>query len=232
MEGAPHEELGEVTKKYGFLMTIVAVTLFTLLTVYSDENNLVACLIATLACVLVLGFVFTRSHPYIFRQFFDKKAFHFAMAREEKCIKVLETFDDETFIFNNIIFELFRIEHLVICPGGIFVIHKIGTGMHLQVQNKELFDGNSPLITVSNTLWRVCHLIHIVLKKGFKIECMPMPLIVAMDSKKLALTDYNGIKIVPLTELSGLIASHPAGGLSLEMVHCIAVMIKNKYSPA
>ncbi len=231
MEGAPHEELGEVTKKYGFLMIIVAVALFSLLTACSD-NTLLASLIATLACVLVLGFVFTRSHPYIFRQFFDKKGFHFAMAREEKCIKVLETFDDETFIFNNIIFELFRIEHLVICPRGIFVIHKIGTGMHLQVKNKELFDGNRPLITVSNTLWRICHLIQIVLKKGFKIECMPLPLIVAMDSEKLALTDYNGIKIVPLTELSGLIASHPANGLSLEMVHCIAVMIKNKYSPA
>jgi len=141
----------------------------------------------------------------------------------------LARLDDSHFIFHDITFELFHIENLVISPRGIFVIGKIEHSENLHVKNKVLFAGEYPLDKTTGDIWRVCHLVNIVISKGFKTEVMPKPILISPGSQPHSVTNYDGIIIIPLRKLKGIIEGQKGQDIREELVHSFAYYIKKRY---
>ncbi|MBA7545719.1 hypothetical protein ES705_38091 [subsurface metagenome] len=141
----------------------------------------------------------------------------------------LAELDDSHFIFHDITFELFHIENLVISPRGIFVIGKIMHGGDLRVQNNILFAGGNPLGKTTGDIWRVCHLVNIVMKKGFKTEVMPKPILISPGSQTPSVTQYDGITIIPLRRLNGTVEGQKGQDIKEKLVHSFAYYIKKRY---
>jgi hypothetical protein len=172
------------------------------------------------AALLLLTIVaYWRLNPLVMQRIFRPATFKRHIVRHNAVIDSLARLEDDCVVFNNLIIELLSVEHLVVSTRGIFVIGKVHQNGPLRVVDNSLFAGSKRLERLTVNTWRLCHLIAIILKKWFKIDHMPQPVLV-VDYRQGGPDEYDGIAIVADRDLpeyirrfKPVLTTETAGGL-------------------
>lgn len=161
------------------------------------------------AFVFILFLVISyKTNPFAWIKLFNKKKWENIHFNVGKITNVLENLSDKNFVFNWLIIEFFKIDHLVIGNHGIFVIKAVESGnFTLDEKGNLLLDGRDFKKHTGN-LWRICHMLSMIIEKGFKLEIMPVPVITVVGKNFITMDDFDGIKIIELDKLSHEIESH------------------------
>ncbi|VFQ46740.1 nuclease-related domain-containing protein [Desulfoluna butyratoxydans] len=232
IQGNPVEGLKQTVTRHLFLMGTVTVVLAGMMLAFSEDPMAEAGPIAaiTVVCAAIIGFVSFRSNPLALTMLFKKDRFGEAVAREEKVITHLEALSDRCYVFNNLTLELFRIDHLVISPWGIFVLGRVRKEGELHVKEKILHAGQTSLDSLCTSTWRICHLLNIVIRKGWSQEIMPMPVIVPHEAHPSRTKAVDGIMMVEASRLPSFIESGRKEIISKEMVDSITAYLLKRYT--
>lgn len=232
VEGYPGEKTKGVTAKHIGFIVIVAIMMVGLMTYFSEDWKVELPSILTVITIIlaIIVFVSFKVNPAGWRRIFRHSGLKQELEYDRMIADSLARLDDNHFIFHDVTFELFHIENLVISPRGIFVIGKIAHNENLHVKNDVLFAGEQPLDKATGDIWRVCHLVNIVMKKGFKTEIMPRPILIFPGSQPPSVTNYDGITIIPLRKLNETVEGQKGQGIKEELVHSFAYYIKKRYT--
>lgn len=196
----------------------------------NNETDISSILIVVLIIGVLTIFVSKRLNPMSWKKILNRKDFEEIMLQEKKVNDKLVELDDSYFIFCNFIFELFYIDHLVVSENGLFLIGRVPFAEELNIKNKTLFAGDNSLETITSRMWRVCHLLNIIINKGFDgLEIMPVPILVVPDAYKVAINDFNGIAITTLGDLNNLIANKLKFSIQKDHAEGFAVYLKERY---
>ena len=232
IEGYPGEKTkGATTRQVGFIV-IVAIMIVGLMTYFSKDwrAELPSILTVTTIILAINLFVSFKVNPAGWRRIFRHSGVENELEQDKMIADSLAELNDDHFIFHDITFELFHIENLVISPRGVFVIGKISYREDLHVKNGVLFAGKYPLDKTTENVWRVCHLVNIVIKKGFKTEVMPQPILISPGAQPPSVTECDGIIIVPFSRLHETIEARKGEKIKEELVHSFAYYIKKRYT--
>lgn len=156
--------------------------------------------------IILFMFISYKTNPLGWIKLLFKKRFAQISFMTGKVNSVLENLDDRCFSFTWLIMEFFQIDHFVISPYGIFIIANAKTGDFSVSEHNELLLSGKSFDKTAGKLWRVCNMINILFKKGFKKDHMPTPVIVVVDDSKSKVKDYKGIQIVSLSKLDAFIS--------------------------
>ena len=157
--------------------------------------------------IIVFMFISYRTNPLGWFKLFYNKKFREIQAMSAKVSSVLERLDDRCFVFNWIIMEFFQIDHFIITPNGIFIVAAFESGDFSINEHNILVNDGKLIDKTTGKLWRVCNMLNILYKKGFKQDHMPIPVIVATEASRVSLKEYKGISILPCEELDTFIKS-------------------------
>ncbi len=235
-EGHPDEKAKRSLFKYFFLILIVTLMLifFSVGSMAQWKEKLISMSLATAFIVMIISVVTMKVNPMGWLQMFNPGEFRRILNADKTIFNCLEKLNDSHFVFYDFNFELFHIEILVLSPKGIFVIGRVlvsdaETG-GLQVQDKILYAGKRPLMKKTANLWRISHLIHIIINKGYQTEIMPQPILVVSNAESVAVDEFDGIWIVTADDLYRHISS-PGNVTPIEpeMMEGFVRYIKEKY---
>ncbi|MBN2180041.1 MAG: hypothetical protein JW743_11510 [Deltaproteobacteria bacterium] len=232
IEGYPGAKIKSTTAKHWGFIVIVTVMLVGIMAYLSkDWRAELPSIIFTVSIILaIVIFVFFKVNPMGWRKLLMRSSFDRMLRLDRMVADILSQLDDTHFIFHDITFELFHIENLVISPRGIFVISKIGNEGQLQIKDKSLYAGGELLDKLTGNVWRVCHLINIVIDKGFKEKIMPKPVLVVPEAGSVAVKNFEGITITTLDKLNEFIETQKDSKISQELVERFAFYIKKRYT--
>lgn len=142
----------------------------------------------------------------------------------------LAKLDDAHFVMHDFTFEFFHVHHLVISPRGIFVIVRLPSEAELSVRNNVLFAGGESLETLTGRMWRICHLVNIIVHKGFQLQIMPQPILVCSAGRIPEIDAFDGgIRILSLDVLNREICSAEEESMRAEEAASIAGYIAHRY---
>lgn len=232
IQGSPVDGLKQTVHRHLFLMVTVTVILAGMMIAFSDDPGAEAGPIAaiTLVCAAIIGFVSFRSHPLALTMLVAPDRFQEAVEEEQAVMGHLEQLSDRCYVFNNLTVELFRVDHLVISPWGIFVIGRVRKKGELHIKEKILHAGASPLDSLCTGTWRLCHLLNIVIRKGWSQEVMPFPTLVPHNDHPTPMTEVDGIAVVAADALVPHIEADRPETIPLELVESIAAYILKRYT--
>ncbi len=151
------------------------------------------------------------------------------LAGDTEVADQLAQLDDAHFVMHDFTFEFFHVQHLVISPRGIFVAFRLPLEAELVVQNGVLFAGQESLESLVSRMWRICHLLNIIIDKGFHLQIMPRPILVCAAQRKSEVSVFDEIRILPLDELNREIGSAGKESLRAEQAASIAGYIARRY---
>jgi hypothetical protein len=232
VEGYPGEKSKHSAEKHIAFIVIVIIMISGIMLFYAKDWRAELPTIAVTVTIIsaIIFFVSYKMYPVGWRRLL-KGADYEEMIRLDRMIAdSLRELDDNYYIFHDITFELFQVQHLIISIHGIVVVSKIAKTDKLHVREKVLFSGNYSLDTETGNLWRICHLINIVIRKGFNVEIMPRPIMVVPEAQTVAVREYDGITIVPLEGLNKAIETEKNEVISLDLAQSFAYYIKKRYS--
>lgn len=232
IEGYPGEKVkGTTVRHWGFLV-IVAVMLVGLMSYFSDDwrAELPSTLFTVSIILAIVIFVSHKVNPLGWKKIFRRASFEGTLRQDQMIADRLADLDDSHFIFHDITFELFHVEHLVISPRGIFVVGKIAAKERLSIRKNSLYAGEEPLDKVTGNIWRVCHLINIVIRKGFNEEVMPKPLLVCPQAASVDVGTFDGIAVTTLDRMNAFIESRKGELIPQKLVESFAYYIKKRYT--
>ncbi len=232
IEGNPEEKAGKTMLKHAGFIAIITFMIMGLLVIGSDDwkaelyKNLVIAGVVLFISVIVS----LKLNPLGWKRVFKKAEYERLLRNEKLVIDELSKLDDNYFVINDFSFELFHVEHLVVSDKGMFVVSKNPYAGELNVANGALYSDDQSLESVTSSLWRVCHLINIIIRKGFNnLEIMPKPVLVLPQESKSSMKDFEGIAIAGIDELNGLITNRIRFNIDREHAEGFAVFIKQRY---
>ena len=232
VEGYPGSKIKGLTLRHRAYPLLVFAAVIGIVLYFSEgwleDIRTTAAIVAVLALFIVGGFI--KANPMAWKLIFKRPKFERLLRLDRMVADELAKLDDDHFVIHDFRFELFHVEHLVISHRGIFVVHKIPRGEPLGVRNDMLFAGDLCLEKNTSNLWRICHLIQIVFRKGYKEDLMPEPILVSPEAGSLALNEFKGISIVDLPGMHERITRGQRGVLDPDLVRSFAVFIKSKYA--
>jgi hypothetical protein len=232
VEGYPGSKIKGLALRRRVFPVLVFAAVLGLVFYFSEGRQMdirtAAAVVAVLALFLAGGFI--KANPMVWKAMFNRSEFERLLRLDRMVADELAKLDDDHFVVHDFRFELFHVENLVITPRGIFVVHKIPRGEPLTVRNGMLYAGDLCLEKNTSNLWRICHLIHIVFRKGYKEDCMPEPILVLPEAVPVGLHEFEGISIVGLAGLRERITRGPREALGPDRVRSFAVFIKSKYA--
>lgn len=152
------------------------------------------------ALLLLTLAAYWRLKPLVMQRIFRPATVTRYIACHNAVIDSLTRLNDDCVVFNNLIIELLCVEYLVVSTCGIFVIGKVRQNGPLRVEDNILFAGDKRLERLTGNTWRLCHLLSMILKKWFKIDHLPQPVLV-IDQRQGGPDEYDGIAIVSDREL-------------------------------
>ncbi|BCS95615.1 hypothetical protein DSLASN_12470 [Desulfoluna limicola] len=232
IQGNPVDGLKQTVTRHLFLMVTVTVVLAGMMIVFSDDPMAEMATIAaiTISCTAIIGFVSFRSNPLALTMLFNPARFKKAVGEEEAVIRQLETLSDRCYVFNNLTLELFRIDHLVISPWGLFVMGRVRKEGELELNNSILHAGGASLDSLCTNTWRICHLLNIVIRKGWSEEVMPSPVIVPHAGHPTQLTTVDGMDVINAEHLAAHIEKGREETIGEELVESVAAYILKRYT--
>lgn len=232
VEGNPEDRAGKTMLKHAGFIAIITFTIMGLLLIGSDDwrSELYRNLVIGGVVLFISTIVSLKLNPLGWKKVFRRSEYERLLKNEKLVIDELSKLDDNYFVINDFSFELFHVEHLVVSDKGMFVISKNPYAGELNVANGALYSGDQSLDSVTSSLWRVCHLINIIIRKGFNnLEIMPKPVLVLPGESKSEMKDFNGIAVAGIDELNGLITSRIRFSIEREHAEGFAVFIKQRY---
>ncbi|HOK01857.1 MAG TPA: nuclease-related domain-containing protein [Spirochaetota bacterium] len=232
IEGNPEEKIAKTFPKHLSFIAITTFALFGFLLVSSQNltKDLYGIAIITLVALSLMIFVSFRINPLAWKKVVNKNKFQWLLSNENKTIETLSQLNDDYFILNDFTFELFHVEHLVISKHGIFVIAKSPAEGKIEIIEDSLYISDYSLESVTARLWRLCHLIKIIIGKGFDgYECMPKPILLLAHEEKSNIKDFNEISICGLSELNKRITTELTFPVKSEIAEGFAIFMKQRY---
>lgn len=232
IQGNPVDGLKQTVSRHLFLMVTVTVVLAGMMIAFSDDPmaEMGAIAAITISCTAIIGFVSFRSNPLALTMLFNPARFKKAVGEEEAVIRQLENLSDRCYVFNNLTLELFRIDHLVISPWGIFVMGRVRKEGELEVKNNILHAGAASLDTLCTNTWRICHLLNIVIRKGWSEEVMPSPVVVPHAGHPTRIKAVDGVDLIKAENLAAHIENRREETIREEMVDSVAAYILKRYT--
>ncbi|BEQ14966.1 hypothetical protein [Desulfoferula mesophila] len=184
---------------------------------------------AGLAGIMILSYV--KLYPRSLQRVFKPQLFDRNIRQDRSVIDGLSHLEGGWFVFNDIVLELFNVEHLLIGKGGVFVLAKVRHPGRLNPRDGFLFAGDEPLEVLTTKTWRSCHLISILLRKWFKVEHLPQPILVAEREQIGDCREFDGIRIMDLGEAIRRVAKSPEA-LEGDTAMALAKFVKERYAPS
>lgn len=232
IENKVANEKGNPVIKHLMLVLLAGITLTGGMYFFSENRE--AELSTILMVVLIIGvltiFVSKRLNPMAWKKLLNRADYEGLAAQEKKVEDTLSALDDSYFIFSNFSFELFHIDHLVVSENGFFVLGRVPFADDLNVKNNTLYAGDNSLETITAGVWRVCHLVNIIIDKGFDgLDIMPVPVLVVPDGYKVAIKEFNGIAVTTISDLNDLLTGKLKFRINKEHAEGFAVYIKQGY---
>ena len=183
---------------------------------------------AGLAGIMILSYV--KLYPRSLQRVFKPKVFARHVLQDRIVVEDLSRLGDDWFVFNNIVLELFNVEHLLIGVGGVFVLAKVRHSGRLALRDRVLFAGDEPLEVLTTKTWRSCHLISILLKKWFKVEHLPQPILLAEREQMGVCREFDGIQIMEIKEVARRLGQSP-DALDNNTALALAKFVRERYAP-
>jgi hypothetical protein len=232
IEGHPQDKIKKsMISQMGFSL-IAGLALLVMMIVFSDDWRKDLTAISTIVGVIgvVMILVLYKLNPLAWKKIFNRAGFEKDMGQEIKVIDKLKELDDSFFIINDFSFELFHVEHLVVSEKGVFVISKIRESGILKITDGDLCVGDKSLETLTGRVWRISHLINLIVKKGFNnAEIMPQPVLVLPDVSYSPVKEYNGIRIAGIDELNSLVTGSIKTRVEKKLAEGFAYFMKQRY---
>jgi hypothetical protein len=196
VEGYPGCRIKTLTLRHAAFLFLVFVTVIGIILYFSEGWLEDVRTMAAILAVMAVFIIEAPSRPTRWRgNRCSSAGVREAASLDRIVADELAALDDDHFVIHDFRFELFHVEHLVISPRGIFVVHKIPRGEPLTVKNGMLYAGDLCLEKNTANLWRICHLIHIVFRKGYKEDCMPEPILVLPEAGPVKLHAFEGFPL-------------------------------------
>ncbi|MCG8470602.1 MAG: NERD domain-containing protein [Desulfobacterales bacterium] len=232
IQGSPVDGLKQTVTRHLFLMGVVSLLLAGIMIATSENPKGEVGVIfgVTLACTGLIAFVSLRSNPLALSMLFRPHHFKEAVRQEERAMEAFQGLPDDCYLFNNIILELFRVDHLVVSTRGIFVVGRIRKPGALHIHNGHLYADGHCQESLTSSTWRICHLLNIVIQKGWSKEVMPRPLIAARPDTLFSPLEIDGISVDSLHEIAKKIKNTPKGALDQELAESLAAYILKRYA--
>ena len=232
IEDKAEKQTGNPVLKHVFFIILSAAVLTGSMLFFAQDwkKELPTILFIALVIALLIVFVSKKTHPLGWKKILNKNEFNTIKSFEKAVTRKLSELDDACFIFSNFSFELFNVDHLVVSKNGIFVVGRVHHTEKLQVVSGALFAGGNSLEALTDRTWRLCHLINIIIRKGFKgLEIMPVPILVVSDVHAGAMTEFNGIAITTIEDLNDTISGRLAFPIDREHAEGFAFYMKKMY---
>ena len=231
IEGFPPQDISKSIMRHLAFMAIVMIVTVGFMIDFSKDwfEQLSSSAVPLIIILAIMLYVSFKVNPKGWKLMLNKQDYLKYLKQDSMIVEQLLKLDDTHYILHNITFELFHIEFLVIAPKGIFLIEKTKGGGKLEIRDNILFEGGRTIETLTGSLWRLCHLINIVLKKGYQVDVMPQPVLVVPNAEHLDVHTYDGISIVTPSELMPLIRDQKKEVLDAEISQGFAFYIKEQY---
>ncbi len=175
-------------------------------------------------------FSYLKLYPGSLQRVFKPQLFAKRAMQDRSVVDELIKLQDDWFVFNDIILELFAVEHLVIGSGGVFVLAKVRHAGPLAPRDGILFAGDEPLEVLCSRIWRTSHLVNILLKKWFKVDHLPQPILVAEQKYIGHCHEFDGIQIVDFQDVARRISQSPEA-MDGNTVVALAKFVRERYAP-
>lgn len=229
--GEQKQSTRRVPSTHLFLLIVVAMALigFMLHPADSWRDNILSMLGTVVVILVIVGFALNKVDPMAWKQIFQRQEYERLVRADRSIFDQLQSLNNHYFILHDFNFELLHVDFLVLGPQGIFVISKTTSPEKLRVEDKILMAGTVSLQKQTGSLWRICHLVSMVIKKGYDIDIMPKPILVAADAHEVAVTEYDGISIVTPDSLVEEMSKHTDETMPLEQVHGFAAYLEKRY---
>lgn len=217
-----------------YLAVLMAGPLVAAILVYDTVNGVLWGLLSSavvgagLAGIMVLSYV--KLYPRSLHRIFKPKLFARHIQQDRSVVDELTHLGDDWFVFNDIVLELFNLEHLLIGTSGVFVLAKVRHPGKLAPRKRVLFAGDEPLETLATKTWRSCHLINILLKKWFNVEHLPQPIFLAERQYIGSCRQFDGIEIMDVSEVCRRVNQAP-GVLDSNTSMALAKFVRERYAP-
>jgi hypothetical protein len=233
IEGYPAQNSSKSLKRHLAFMAIVMIAITGFMSDSSQSwiEQITSSSVPLIIILAIMLYVSFKVNPVAWKRIINKQAYLMNLEQDSQIADMLLKLDDTHYILHNLTFELFQINFLVISPSGIFVIDKTKSGGPLEIRENILFQNDRTMETLTGNLWRLCHLINIVLKKGYEVDVMPQPVLVIPGTEHPGVNNYDGISIVIPSELTPLIGERKKGVLKPEVAQGFAFYIKERYGP-
>jgi len=232
LEGYPPQQTSLWAAKHITLMAIVIIVFIAAMPGLSENwmSRILSLSVPLLIIISLMLYVSFKVNPKGWKRVLNRKAYLESTKHDRLIAEELKQLDNTYYIIHNFTFELFYIEFLVLSPAGFFVLGKLTAEGELSVKDNILFKGGCTLETQTGNIWRVCHIINIVFKKGYHMEVMPRPVLIVSESQDPEINTYDGIAIVKPSGLISLISGSENKPLALETVQSFAYYLKERYA--
>jgi len=166
----PGQASGSGLKKQIGLVLIIALTLWVMLATksnsLSDKSH--SLLLTVMALAVFFTLVALKKNPFSWILVPGKQQRNENFKFVARTLSALEQLGDQCHVFQSITLEFFTIDFLVLSPNGIFVIQAVK-----QYNGRD----KSSLDKETARVWQRCHMINMLLKKGYDCDLMPVPLL-------------------------------------------------------
>lgn len=213
------QKSGKNTKKQIGLAVIVAVTLWMMLKTGSKgvSADSLTTLITVLASVIFFVIVAFKKNPLNGVSFLGKKSPGQVLIPQ--LMKNLEQLEGGFHVFPGITLEFFKIDCLVVSAKGIFVVRILE-----QAMDKDTGQTDKEI----QKLWQRCHMINMLIKKGYKKQIMPIPLLAIPGTNEFT---HKGVAVMPPEMISGRMSSYvnPDKDLNEELAQSFSIFLSKRY---
>ncbi|PIE72646.1 MAG: hypothetical protein CSA20_06760 [Deltaproteobacteria bacterium] len=214
-----------------FFVLVVAAALIGFMLYPMDDwkENILSTLATTCIILVVVGVALNRLNPMQWKRLFHRKKYEELIKADRRILSLLKTLTDQHYVLYDFNLELVHVGFLVLGPQGIFVVDKTIIRSSIRVEKGMLMAEKDSLQKQTGNLWRVCHLINILLKKGYNAEIMPKPILVTMNETHPDVQLFDGISLVGLESLRDEIESTDPAVIPLEQIQGFAAYLEERY---
>ncbi len=214
-----------------FFIIIVAVALIGFMLDPADNwKEHILPMLGTVAVILaIVGFALNKVNPMGWKQLFCKKEFEQLVKADSDIITALRSLNDDYCVLYNFNLELLHVEFLVLGREGLFVISKTISSEPLHVEDGILMTGTQSLAKKTGNLWRICHLINILIKKGYSTEIMPKPILVTANDEQPVVQKFDGITVAGTASLTEEIENYSMDSIAPEQLRGFAEYLEKRY---
>ncbi|MBM9614223.1 hypothetical protein JWJ90_07960 [Desulfobulbus rhabdoformis] len=221
----------EIPATHLFLLVVVAVSLvgFMLVAPGNWTSDLPALMGTVVIILVLLGFALNRVNPMGWKRIFKKNEYRQQLEGKHRVLEALKELDASYLVLCCFTFELLHIEFLIFGPTGIFVVGTTHARDPLEVENGILMAGSHSLHRKTGSLWRICHLLNLVIQKGYKEEFMPKPILITTHSEAASLEEFDSIAIRSPGELVQVIQAATDEPVPQELVRGMGNYVRERY---